>query len=55
MASGLLECRQRVGVETSPSTTHLHDGRIVGELPQAAATERAIGLMMAGVPEAPAR
>jgi len=33
----------------------MHDGRIVGELPQAAATERAIGLMMAGVPEAPAR
>jgi len=32
----------------------MHDGRIVGEVPQAAATERAIGLMMAGVPEAPA-
>jgi simple sugar transport system ATP-binding protein len=27
----------------------MHDGRIVGEVPQAAATERAIGLMMAGV------
>src|SRR2546422_8931879 len=33
----------------------MHDGRIVGDVPQAAATERAIGLMMAGVPEAPAR
>ncbi|MGH7322206.1 MAG: ATP-binding cassette domain-containing protein [Candidatus Rokuibacteriota bacterium] len=29
----------------------MHDGRIVGELPQAAATERALGLMMAGVPQ----
>ena len=28
----------------------MHDGRIVGEVPQAAATERAIGLMMAGMP-----
>ena len=28
----------------------MHDGRIVGEVPQAAATERTIGLMMAGVP-----
>ena len=28
----------------------MHDGRIVGEVPQAAATERAIGLMMAGLP-----
>ena len=28
----------------------MHDGRIVGEVPQATATERAIGLMMAGVP-----
>jgi simple sugar transport system ATP-binding protein len=27
----------------------MHDGRIVGEVPQAAATEREIGLMMAGV------
>jgi len=27
----------------------MHDGRIVGEVEQAAATERAIGLMMAGV------
>ena len=27
----------------------MHDGRIVGEVPQATATERAIGLMMAGV------
>jgi simple sugar transport system ATP-binding protein len=27
----------------------MHDGRIVGEVPQAAATEQAIGLMMAGV------
>jgi simple sugar transport system ATP-binding protein len=27
----------------------MHDGRIVGEVPQAAATERTIGLMMAGV------
>ena len=35
----------------------MHDGRMVGEMPQATATERAIGLMMAGVsgrPEAPA-
>jgi simple sugar transport system ATP-binding protein len=30
----------------------MHDGRIVGEVPQATATERAIGLMMAGMPEA---
>ena len=30
----------------------MHDGRIVGELPQVAATERKIGLMMAGIPEA---
>ena len=29
----------------------MHDGRIVGEVPQATATEREIGLMMAGVPE----
>jgi ABC-type uncharacterized transport system ATPase subunit len=29
----------------------MHDGRIVGEVAQAEATERAIGLMMAGVPE----
>jgi general nucleoside transport system ATP-binding protein len=28
----------------------MHDGRIVGEVPQATATEREIGLMMAGVP-----
>jgi simple sugar transport system ATP-binding protein len=28
----------------------MHDGRIVGEVAQAAATEQAIGLMMAGVP-----
>jgi hypothetical protein len=28
----------------------MHDGRIVGEVPQATATEQAIGLMMAGVP-----
>ena len=27
----------------------MHDGRIVGEVDQANATERAIGLMMAGV------
>jgi simple sugar transport system ATP-binding protein len=32
----------------------MHDGRIVGNVPREAATERAIGLMMAGVPEAPA-
>jgi simple sugar transport system ATP-binding protein len=30
----------------------MHDGRIVGDVARAAATERAIGLMMAGVPEA---
>ncbi|PYN50273.1 MAG: heme ABC transporter ATP-binding protein, partial [Candidatus Rokuibacteriota bacterium] len=30
----------------------MHDGRIVGEVEQAAATERAIGLMMAGVTQA---
>jgi simple sugar transport system ATP-binding protein len=29
----------------------MHDGRIVGEVPQATASERTIGLMMAGVPE----
>jgi len=29
----------------------MHDGRIVGEVDQATATERAIGLMMAGVTE----
>ena len=28
----------------------MHDGRIVGEVPQATATEREIGLMMAGIP-----
>jgi ABC-type uncharacterized transport system ATPase subunit len=28
----------------------MHGGRIVGEMPQAEATERAIGLMMAGIP-----
>jgi general nucleoside transport system ATP-binding protein len=27
----------------------LHDGRIVGEMPQAAASERALGLLMAGI------
>jgi simple sugar transport system ATP-binding protein len=32
----------------------MHDGRIVGDVPRAQATERALGLMMAGVPEAPA-
>jgi ABC-type uncharacterized transport system ATPase subunit len=32
----------------------IHDGRIVGDLAQAAATDRAIGRMMTGVPEAPA-
>jgi general nucleoside transport system ATP-binding protein len=32
----------------------MHDGRIVGDVPQAEATERAIGLMMAGVHEAAA-
>jgi general nucleoside transport system ATP-binding protein len=29
----------------------MHDGRIVGEVPEATASERTIGLMMAGVPE----
>jgi simple sugar transport system ATP-binding protein len=29
----------------------MHDGRIVGDLPRAAATERGLGLMMAGLPE----
>ena len=29
----------------------MHDGRIVGDVPRAAATERALGLMMAGVAE----
>jgi hypothetical protein len=28
----------------------MFDGRIVGEVPQAEATERKLGLMMAGVP-----
>jgi simple sugar transport system ATP-binding protein len=32
----------------------MHRGRVVGELAQAMATERAIGLMMAGVPPEPA-
>jgi ABC-type uncharacterized transport system ATPase subunit len=32
----------------------MHDGRIVGDVPRAAATERTLGLMMAGVPEADA-
>jgi ABC-type uncharacterized transport system ATPase subunit len=32
----------------------MHDGRIVGEMPQATATEREIGLMMAGVSPAAA-
>ena len=31
----------------------MHDGRIVGDVPQAEATERTLGLMMAGVPEVP--
>ncbi len=30
----------------------MHDGRIVGDVPRAAATERGLGLMMAGLPEA---
>jgi simple sugar transport system ATP-binding protein len=30
----------------------MHDGRIVGEMPQAAATEQAIGLLMAGIRKA---
>ena len=29
----------------------MHDGRIVGDMPRAAATERALGLLMAGVTE----
>jgi simple sugar transport system ATP-binding protein len=33
----------------------MHDGRIVGEVRPAAATERTIGLMMAGVPQAEGR
>jgi simple sugar transport system ATP-binding protein len=33
----------------------MHGGRIVGDVPRAGATERALGLLMAGVPEAPAR
>ncbi len=32
----------------------MHDGRIVGDVPQAEASERTIGLMMAGVAEGPA-
>jgi simple sugar transport system ATP-binding protein len=32
----------------------MHEGRIVGDVPQAEATERAIGLMMTGAHEAPA-
>ena len=31
----------------------MHGGRIVGDVPQAEATERALGLMMAGVPAVP--
>jgi ABC-type uncharacterized transport system ATPase subunit len=31
----------------------MHDGRIVGDVPRAAATERALGLLMAGVASAP--
>jgi len=30
----------------------MHDGHIVGDVPRAAATERALGLMMAGLPAA---
>jgi len=30
----------------------MHDGRLVGDVPRAAATERGLGLMMAGLPEA---
>jgi general nucleoside transport system ATP-binding protein len=33
----------------------MHDGRIVGEVPRAAATERTLGLMMAGVSDDPHR
>src|SRR5215813_7885911 len=33
----------------------MHDGRIVGDVPQSAATEQAIGLMMAGIAEAQPR
>jgi ABC-type uncharacterized transport system ATPase subunit len=33
----------------------MHDGRLVGDVPRAAATERALGLMMAGLPEPSAR
>jgi simple sugar transport system ATP-binding protein len=33
----------------------MHDGQILGDVPQAAATERAIGLMMAGVREEPTK
>jgi ABC-type uncharacterized transport system ATPase subunit len=33
----------------------MHDGQILGDVPQAAATERSIGLLMAGVREAPAK
>ena len=29
----------------------MHDGRIVGEVPEATSSEQTIGLMMAGVPE----
>ena len=29
----------------------MHDGRIVGDVPRLAATERTLGLMMAGLPE----
>ena len=31
----------------------MHDGRIVGELPRAEATERTLGLLMAGIADAP--
>jgi hypothetical protein len=29
----------------------MHDGRIVGDMPRAAATEQTLGLLMAGVTE----
>jgi simple sugar transport system ATP-binding protein len=33
----------------------MHEGRIVGDVPRATATERSLGLMMAGVPDGQAR
>ena len=42
--------RYLAGLALSDRILVMHDGRIVGDVPQADATERTLGLMMAGVP-----